>query len=310
MKQDLNTEIEPEIWDYTDPVRYLRTVYEYEKSRSPNFSYGTWAERMGLKSRSFLRLVLIQKRNLTLETAELFSKSLNHSALEKQYFMNLVKLSRATTFEERQAPTLEINKLRQKFALRTHNILEVQKKDLYDFLSSYKIPRLQILLTLEQIERTEKNLSLIMKSKESEVLNMLQTLARLGLAKKMENGEWHAQESKLSTPDVLGNVALQSFHKKSLEEAVSAIDLPPETRRYQSLVIALTPEQFQEVNDEIREHLQMILKRVDTKNMENKRIYQINLNLIPVTGSILRESEDRALVEKSPDQNEVQDENN
>ncbi|HWU44725.1 MAG TPA: hypothetical protein VN132_14835, partial [Bdellovibrio sp.] len=81
-----------------------------------------------------------------------------------------------------------------------------------------------------------------------------------------------------------------------------------ETRRFQSLVLPLTPAQFQEVHQEIRQHLSFILKKFESTNGADKRVYQINLNLIPVTGSIFRESENRESME-SPVNQEVQNEN-
>jgi uncharacterized protein (TIGR02147 family) len=301
MKTDLNTNNQsPLIWNYTDPVAYLKAHFDHRKSQVTGFSYATWAEELGLKSRSFLRLVLIGKRSITTDTAELFAKALKLPAIEKQYFLNLVKLSRATTLEEKEVPTQELAKLKKTFALKTHNILEIQKNDLFEFLSSYKIPRLQVLLNIEGIQKTAKVLSQIMNAKESEVQHMLEVLGRMGFAAQTTEGHWVAQESKLMTPDALGNVALQSFHKKSLEEAILAIDLPTDTRRFQSLVMALTPEQFKEVHQEIRQHLEFILKKFEDKTADNKRVYQINLNLIPVTGSIIREDlESRANGESS-----------
>ncbi len=308
MKQDLNTaSTSIPLWTYTDPVQFLKAHYELQKRNSPGFSYAQWANEMGLKSRSFLRLVLIGKRNLTEETAELFAKTLRLNALEKNYFMNLVKLHRATTLEEKEVSSRELAKLRQKFALKSHSITEIQQKDLYDFLSSYKIPRLQVLLNMKDLKKTEGNLSQIMKIKESELTSLLQILERLELAYKDESQQWQANESKLMTPDLLGNVALQSFHKKSLTEAIDSITLPKETRRFQSLVLAMTQEQFVELHQDIRQHLELLLKKFENQQSGEQKVYQINFNIIPVTESIFREEQTHAPIE-SPE-TEVENEN-
>jgi uncharacterized protein (TIGR02147 family) len=293
MKQELNTAKSLQIWGYADPIGYLKAYYDLRKQNEQSFSYAVWAEELGLKSRSFLRLVLVGKRNLTEDVAELITKSLKLSQTEARYFSHMVGLSRAATLEQKEHHSRELSKLHTKFSLRSHEILEISKKDIFDFLSSYKMPRLQVLLTLEDIEKTESRLASLLGTKESEVKQQLEILQKLGLATKDDNGQWQAQESQLMAPDELGNIALQSFHKKSLEEAIEAINLPKETRRFQSLVTPLTEEQMQQVHNNLRTCFEQTLASFDSNSGHGKKVYQINLNMIPVTGSIIRD-EDRA----------------
>lgn len=289
MKQILNTKNQLKLWDYTDPTEYLRSYYAIRKQQDSGFSYAYWAQELGIKSRSFLRLVLVGKRSLTEDVGQQFVQALRFNQIEARYFTHMVGLSRATTLDHKEHHSRELSKLRQKFALKNHHIQEIQQADLFDFLSSYRIPRVQVLLTLEEVEKSEKNLARLLNMKESEVAQHLQTLQQLGLAEKNKQGQWQAREAQLIAPDSLGNIALQSFHRKSLEEAIEAITLPKESRRYQSLVLALTAEQLQELHEDFRDQLERSMVRFDSKQSAEKRIYQINLNIIPVTGSILRE---------------------
>jgi len=284
--QRKHSNAQPKIWDYLDPVEYLRSHYEFRKAGQTQFSYAIWAHELGIKSRSFLRLVLTGKRNLTTDFAHQIIANLNLNKTETQYFLHLVGLKSASTLQTKEYHSRELSRLHQKFALKRYQMLEIQKKDLFDFLSSYQIPRIQVLLTLENIEKTPKNLAQLLKMKESDLLSHLQTLKNLGLAKE-ENNTWSATQSKITTPDELGNIALQSFHRKSLEEATHAITLPKESRRFQSAVIALTEEQFKAVHNTLREKLESLLN-METSDEGNEpiKIYQINLNMIPVTEPI------------------------
>lgn len=281
----------PAVWDFSDATAYLRANYQFLKLNDRGFSYASWADAMGLKSRSFLRLVLVNKRNITEDTAALFSKFLNHDSMEKQYFLALVRLSRSTALSDKEVQTYELSKLKQKFALKNHSLVEIQKADLLEFLISYKMPRLQTLLDINGIQKTEQTLSEIMEIKLPELQNMLQILKKLGLAEQQTNLEWKSKQSQLIAPDALGNVAVQSFHKKSLQDAIQALDLPPETRCFKSLVIALNRDQYQLLCKNISDFLQVTLNQnQSTDARENQKIYQLNLNLIPVTGPILRKN--------------------
>jgi|GEM_PF-1431914 hypothetical protein, TIGR02147 len=290
MKQNLNTDIlTPNLWDFADAVAFLKAYYEHRKAQSPHFSYAVWAEELGLKSRSFLRLVLVGKRSLTEDVAELIAKALKFNQTETRYLSHLVGLSRATSLEQKEMHSREIAKLHEKFSLKNLEILEISKKDIFDFLSSYRMPRLQVLLTLNDIEKTEERLAQLLGIKTAEVVGQLAILQKIGLAEKDSRGQWIAKEGQVATADILGNVALQSFHRKSLEEAVEAIELPKESRRFQSLVMPLTEEQFQEVHTNLRSTLEKTLQKFESQEGHGKKVYQVNLNIIPVTGPILRD---------------------
>jgi len=291
----------PAIWEFVEPIEFLKAQYRFRKDRESHFSFASWAEELGLKSRSFLRLVLIGKRSLTEDLSHLFIQNLKLNKSETTYFTHLVGLHRATQLQTKEFHSREITKLRKKFLLKNHSMVEVRPADLFEFLSSYQIPRLQVLLTLDEVEKTAENLARLLKMKESEVLQHLATLQNLGLAERSEGGRWIATQSKIGTPDALGNIALQSFHRKSLEESIQALALPKDTRRYQSLVMALTFEQFEELHQEFRQVLESFSQKFETPKPDSKKVYQINLNIIPVSESIDR-SQKSETVENEPTQ--------
>jgi uncharacterized protein (TIGR02147 family) len=288
---------QPTIWEYVEPTEFLKAHYQARKARQESFSFAVWAQEMGIKSRSFLRLVLIGKRSLTEDMAPLFAQNLKLNKSESLYFHHLVGLQRATQLQTKEYHSREISKLRSKFLLKKHSLLEVNRNDLFDFLASYQIPRLQVLLTLEEVNKTAENLARLLKMKESEVQSHLKNLQKLGLAELDQNTQqWRAIETQIGTPDSLGNIALQSFHRKSLEEAIQGLSLPKESRRYQSLVMALTEDQFQELHQDLRQTLEACLQKFETQKNQTKKVYQINLNIIPVTGSIDHSSSSEAAV--------------
>lgn len=289
MINSLSTSQKLKIWDFADPVAFLRAYYEQRKSQSSGFSYGQWAVELGLKSRSFLRLVLVGQRSLTADVAELIVKSLKFNQNEAKYFIELLALSKAGTLKEKEQHSRELAKLHQKFAMKDQSLLEISKKDLFDFLSSYKIPRLQVLLTLNDIEKTSENLAKLLGDKPAVVQDHLEVLRKLGLAEQRPDLSWVAKKAQIGTSDLLGNIALQSFHRKSLEEAIEAINLPQESRRFQSLVLPMTEEEFKTLHQELRTHLEHCLAKLESSEGHNKRVYQINLNMIPVTSPILRD---------------------
>ncbi|MCK5023834.1 MAG: TIGR02147 family protein [Candidatus Aenigmarchaeota archaeon] len=65
-KQQVQAKVEPpKISSYLDYRAFLQDLYQYKKATDGDFSFATWAKKANIKSRSFLRLVIVGKRTLT-----------------------------------------------------------------------------------------------------------------------------------------------------------------------------------------------------------------------------------------------------
>lgn len=281
------------LFEYLDPVEYLRDQFNQRKLKDSEFSYSKWAVEMGFKSRAFVRMILMRQRNLTTDVALLFADHFRFQKAESEYWLELVRLSQAKTLSQKESSCERLSSLRSKFELKNHDFKTLSTKDVYEYYSNYKIPRLRTLLAIPEIERTKENLSSLLQVSNKEISEMLEVLLTLGLAKASASNaqQYEATDSVISRPEILGHVALQSFHRKSLQEAIVAIDTAPEQRRFQSLMVPLTQVQFEKVNQSLVQALQSILAETESNQdlKQSQMLYQINLNLIPVSKPFIRQ---------------------
>lgn len=304
----MKSEVLKTLFQTLDPVEILRAHYEHRKIADAKFSYQSWADELGLKSRSFLRLVLRGERSLTADVGELFVAYFKMNKSQATYWRELVKLGQAKTLASRELACLNLNKLRSKFALKDHNFKELDPRDVYEYFANFKMPRLHTLLSYPNLDRNLSSLSQLLQISENETAQMLQTLTQLGLCKNEDN-QFASTTFQLQRPDLLGNVALQSFHKKSLQEAIDAIDYPKNSRRFQSLLLALSEEEMEELSQELTQKLSEILARDENSktDLKSKRLYQINLNLIPVSASYSRAVKADEIMTNAPTENKKED---
>lgn len=89
------------VFDFLDFREFLRSFYDWKKKAYADFSYSVFARRANLKSRSYLRLVISSKRNLTLEMLPRFAKGLELSENEAEAFKALVRFNQAKNLEVR-----------------------------------------------------------------------------------------------------------------------------------------------------------------------------------------------------------------
>jgi uncharacterized protein (TIGR02147 family) len=282
---ELNPDSKPRIQEFLDVQHYLKSVYDWRKSSELGFSYSQWASEIGFRSRSFLRLVVTGKRSITESSIPLFVKALKLSSGEARYFEKLVRFTQASALEQRQ----EI--LRELMRGQGARFDRSEIKDYYDLVSTPIGPRLQVLLSAEDIAKTPENLAELMGASQTETSRLLEKMKRLGLAREISTPlgtEWRANVTRFEIKDHLGDLALQSFHRKSLEEASHAISLPIETRHYQSAVFFLSESEYKKFREEMSRFIEATLLSHDQDQAKGRRLYQLNLGLIPVSKPILR----------------------
>ncbi|MGZ6442174.1 MAG: TIGR02147 family protein, partial [Pseudobdellovibrionaceae bacterium] len=281
------SEQKPRIQQYLDLRKFLLAFYQWRKTSEAGFSYSQWAGELGFKSRSFLRLVVTGKRSITEKSIPLFVRGLNFNRTEADYFERLVRFSQAETLEHQEYRLQDLLQGRGTTFERT------LVKDHHLLISSPLGPRLQVLLTLTDVKKTANNLAWLLGTTVEEVTPLLQSLERLGLASRGVNSagieSWNASMNGIEVPEQLGNLSLQSYHRRSLEEAVEALSFPVETRAYQSAIFPLSEEEYGQFRKEMTGFLETMLGRYSSDCGEGRRIYQINLNVIPVSQPILRE---------------------
>jgi uncharacterized protein (TIGR02147 family) len=272
----------PRIPTYLDFRKFMLDLYAFEKEQNPAFSFTTWAARGEFKSRSFLRLVMLGKRNLSPESIPQVLKALALNKKEGQYFTLLVNYNQASQFQSRDYYFQELMKVRGTQEATT------LIRDSYRFLASQLPSRVQVLINHHDIDRTVAGLAGVLNVTPAQIEEALGHLEKMGLAVPDESGQWKGDEQKWQVPDDLGNLALQSFHKKSLEEAVRSLELPANKRHFSSLMLTLTETEYRDLQKQMTATLTAWLEGHSGPQGTGKKLYQINLNMIPVSQELIR----------------------
>lgn len=270
----------PKVREYLSAREFLNAVYNFRKEKAAHFSYSTWAAELGFKSRSYLRLVIVGKRNFTDQSLDVFIRGLKFTSAEANHFLNLVKFEQASEFAQRQTHFERVLKGYKKSSRQVH--------DYYAFFSSHFGPRLQVLLSLTDIRKTPEKLAELLGAPLTVVSDLLQNLESIGLAKK-NSSEWQSTTNDFEVADKCGDIALKSFYQKSFEDAVKAMELPFEKRKFDSLLLPLTSEEYSELNREIQLVIEKLFSKFSASTGNGRELYQIIFSSIPVSQPIIRE---------------------
>lgn len=267
----------PDITTYTNAQHFLLDYYFYRKTLDDQFSYKNWAEEIGIKNRSFLRLMTTGQRSISESTLQQMVGRMGLDNLGQQYFTHLVRKSNARTEKERARYEAALKNL-----VRLHqNRIEIT--DTLSFLESPEIPALQVLMTYTDIHRSAASLAALLERSESQVTQWLNTLRNLGLAEETNDGQWQTRTQSYHIKDQPGDESLKRYHEKTLQHAIQALETNKDSRRYRTLIMPLDLDQFQEVWAAINDFAVLQLEKYNDQDFSARRLYHLNVNLVPMT---------------------------
>lgn len=264
----------PKIYQFISAITYLTSIYSFRKQENTGFTYESWAAELGFKSRSFLKMIISNERNITPHFINVFSESMGFDLQEKNYFSLIAGFDRCENEEE------------QKYYLdRIHQIQGQQKnlpvlEDYEEFLSSKTLPILLLSLSFKDIDRSPDGISKLLQISKQEALDQLQFLEKMNLA-KCEQGQWGSTNSSFKVPKKMGCEALKTYHNNSLLQAIAAQELPSDQRTFRSSLVPLSKEDYLTLLQDIEALIHRTLAKYDTDLLTDKQIYRLNINLTP-----------------------------
>jgi uncharacterized protein (TIGR02147 family) len=197
--------------------------------------------------------------------------------LGQQYFTYLVRKANARNESERNRYEEALKNL-----VRLHqNRIEIT--DTLSFLESPEIPALQVLISYTDMDRTTASLAALLECSEAQAARWLETLKNLGLAETTEHGQWQARTQSYHIKDQPGDESLKNYHAKNLQHAIKSLNSDRNTRRYRTLMMPLDPNQFHEAWAAINEFAVLQLEKYNGQDFSTRRLYQMNVNLVPIT---------------------------
>ncbi len=269
----------PDILNYTDFRKYLRDLYDFLKETTPYFSYRYFSKMAGFSSPNFYKLVADNKRNISADAIERFTKALKLDVKEARYFRLLVLMNQAATPEERDYFMRQL--LKTKGVRHAKPLSEAQ----YDYYSQwYHIP-LRELVARSDFKNDPKWIAdqFTPPLSEKEVREGLVTLKKLGLVSKTSDGQFVQSSNAVTTGDDVTNVAVANYHRQMIQMGSEALErFKASERDVSSLTMGMSKATAAKVRKMIREFRKEIIAVVG-EDKEVEDIVQFNMQLFPLS---------------------------
>jgi uncharacterized protein (TIGR02147 family) len=266
----------PDVRSYLDARLFLKDYYEHRKKKAKTFSYETWAAELGIKSKSFLRHVLIGDRTISEALTQKFCLYFSFNDSEKEYFLLLVLYTQSESPEQKKIYGRKLIT-----SLREDKTMDLVPPT-HDLLADPGIMVLRNLLSFEDLSRTPENLARLLGVSLDHVSAQLKFLEQEKLAFQAGN-EWKSTHQNVRVADKLADEGIRLYHRRSLAKALEAQALAPQERSYRSLNLAFNEEEYASYLQDLGEFVKMLFAKYGGEELLDRRIYQVNFNLIPWT---------------------------
>jgi len=271
----------PIIYDYVDYRLFLKDFYNEQKSSNKAFSFKYFANKAGFKSKSFIKLVIDGKKNLTEDSINKLNAVLKLNDKAFSYLCDLVAFNQSQSVQHRNFYFDKIMQYNKRNAAR--KVLVQQ----YEIYSKWYFNAIRELVTILDFKEDYEILGKMLKPpiSEKKAREAVDLLVKLGFIEKKE-GKYIQCEPIITTGDEVRSLAVTNFHIENLAIASKSIETVCSSDRDISCIVAgLSDDGFKLVKEEIQKFRKKILD-IAALQTNVSYVYHLNFQILPVSERI------------------------
>ena len=264
--------------DYKDYRVFLRDYYEIRKTQDHKFSYRMFALKADINSSGLYSNLVSGAKNLTVNTATKFSKALELSEREFEYFLLMLSWTHSQDSEHKVSIEEEMSRFWPKSARRYR---EAQK----DFFSSgLHSTILQSLHVFELKENYQEMAEFLIPSVAiGEVKESIELLTELEMVKRDENGVLRSTHPTGIGGKEVGVQVIRDFQKSFMAKGQEALNLfSPDERHVVSNTLSASSASISKIKEKIHK-LQKEIQEIVQSEDGADQVYQLNFQFFPLS---------------------------
>ena len=268
--------LQKSIFEYTDYRHYLSDYYQYQKETRKGFSYRYFLNKVGIKSPSFMKDVIEGKKNLSSVGIKKFSKALELSKRESEYFNNLVLFNQAKTSKKRQHYFLKLSGFQKRAEI--HKV----RKDKFEYFANwYNLAIREYIHSHKFYDNYEEMADAIEpKITVSQAKKAIALLSKLGLITLGDDGYYKVKDPLITFDPDLENIAAHNLHKSMQEISARALDtVPKEERYFRTFIGSFSEKAFQKIRLELDNARKKIIDIIKEDGDNDKKVYHMGMQL-------------------------------
>ncbi|MEI8027626.1 MAG: TIGR02147 family protein [Pseudomonadota bacterium] len=276
------------VFEFLRPSDYLRAVYLHIKKHSSRYSYRKFADELGYGPSNYMHLICTGQRKLTLKAAKDLSSTLQLRGDERRYFELLVSHECTTSPNKKEDLFSELIEIKHK------TLPSVIERDMLEYLSEWYYPVVRELANYEEFRAdpewiAEKVIPPITIKQATEALELL---IRIGFLVRSDSSErLTPKDIHITTGSLVRSMSVTRYHQVMIELARTALTtVKSQARDFQAITLPVSEKLMHEIKSDITVFWQAMLEKSEQCS-EVDRIYQLNIQLFPVSSPLTPSSE-------------------
>ncbi len=285
----------PYLSNYLDYRRFLSDFYAYKRFQTRGdirpYSYAVFAAAADIKSPNYLKMIIEGRRNLSEEMISKFARALGLNKEQSDEFRTLVLFSQAIEPAQRNLFLKVLSEIRVEQKLRSGEIDRKIWEKAPNWIGwiLYAMTEQQgVTFDVNQVRALLRN-----KASAEEISLAMESLTSNGWVEVREDVGSIRSYVK-SSAAIEANEEVPAALVRKLQSELMYLGLEslhsdsPQEREFGSLTLAMTKAEF----EDLRFKLRQLRKQAMTDNaaqrsrQKGERVYQLNLQLFPVTEKV------------------------
>ena len=267
------------VTQFTDYRSFLLAHAQDMKTSKKSWSYGAWAQSLGLKATSSITKIINGEREPGPQITEQLIQYFKFNAKQSQYFRDLVKLHKI-----KHDPRLSVL-LMEKMG-KEHPDAEIRIMDDKSFLviSNWYYLALREFCRMQDFKEDPEWISenLLFKVTSRDIIAAIKTLLSLGLLKRDKKGTLSLAEGRLDTTNDISSEAIKRYHEQMLENAKLALrKIDVRDREITSTSLLMSSANIDKAKELIRDFKMRFEKLMEEDSGD--QVFQLQIQLFPLT---------------------------
>ncbi len=272
-------EVAIKVKQFTDYRSFLFAYIQEAKARNPQWTYGSWSKRLGLKNTSSITKIIQGERNPGSEITEKLINYFRFSGRDAQYFRDLVTLKKMEG--NTRMSSLLLEKMGKEHPNGTLKILDDR---------TFRVISNWFYLPIREMTRMKdfQNDSTWIASKlrfavpTQDVKQAIKVLKSLGLLINDSKGKLKVAQGRLDTSNDLASEAIKKYHEQMIENAKASVRLVSvESREITGATLVMNSAHLPKAKELIREFRKKFSELFEEELGDS--VYQIQVQLFPLT---------------------------
>jgi uncharacterized protein (TIGR02147 family) len=287
--QEVTAEQAPLLGNYLDYRKYLEDFYQFKKNQTKNqlrpYNYAVFSSAADIRSPNYLKLIIEGKRNLSEDMILKFAKALSLNKEMTEEFKLLVLFAQASDPAERNKSLNDLNDYRVRAKIKSG---EIDKKA-FDKIPGWVTWILYAMIDQQDVEFKPERLKELLRSQatKEDIEEALKSLINSGEVVIDEvTGKLRKAHTLMESAEDIPVALVRKIQTELMYLGLESLfrDSPTE-REFGMATLALTKTEFEDLRFQLRKFRKQVQKDISTARMSTKgeRVYQMNLQLFPVT---------------------------